>query len=333
MIVNRTRSALAAALVLTAGLAGAVACAGPSSTLAPSPDPARAVTSRLAAIPAGAIKQGPETDAYPPILHSSEWSDPIPLPAPVNTAGTEDSPFIGPDGRFYVWFTPSPAIPVEKQLSDGVTGIYVFSPTESGWGQPERVILQAPGEVALDGCAFVGPEELWFCTARAGLVGLHWFMAEPNEDGWRDWRLAEDLLPQDGEVGELHFSADGRTLLFHANRAQGAGGLDLWMATRDASGAWSPSVNLAAVNTEADEGWPYLSPDGQELWFTRIFQGSPAIFRSIGQGMGWSEPELIVERFAGEPTFDAQGNLYFTHHYFRDGVMIEADIYVARRLP
>ena len=40
---------------------------------------------------------------------------------------------------------------------------------------------------------------------------------------------------------------------------------------------------------------------------------------------------MIVERFAGEPTLDARGNLYFVHHYFRDGVMLEADLYVAHR--
>ena len=26
---------------------------------------------------------------------------------------------------------------------------------------------------------------------------------------------------------------------------------------------------------------------------------------------------------------DAQGNLYFVHHFYEDGVMLDADIYVA----
>lgn len=72
-------------------------------------------------------------------------------------------------------------------------------------------------------------------------------------------------------------------------------------------------------------------PDGTELWFTRIYNGSPAIYRSrlvIGR---WTEPELIISNFAGEPTLDREGNLYFVHHFYKDGKMIEADIYVARR--
>jgi hypothetical protein len=50
--------------------------------------------------------------------------------------------------------------------------------------------------------------------------------------------------------------------------------------------------------------------------------------RSDGE---WGTPELIVSRFAGEPTLDPQGNLYFVHHYYEDGKMIEADIYMATK--
>jgi hypothetical protein len=35
--------------------------------------------------------------------------------------------------------------------------------------------------------------------------------------------------------------------------------------------------------------------------------------------------------FAGEASLDLVGNVYFTHHFYRDGVMLEADIYVAER--
>ena len=333
MTMVHPRALMALGLCLAAGVASVLACGGAPPMAAAPPTVARSTSARLEAIPADAVKQSPQADEYPPILHSSEWSDPVPLPAPINTAGAEDSPFIAPDGRLYVWFTPSPAIAAEKQLFDGVTGIYVAQSEGDGWGEPARVTLQDPGRLALDGCAFVDASRLWFCTAREGLEGIHWFVAKDVNGSWAEWQLADALLPQDGQVGELHFSADGQTLVFHSDRPQGAGGRDLWMAVRRADGTWSPSVNLTEVNSEADEGWPYLSPDGQELWFTRMYLGSPAIFRSFRQGAGWSEPELIVERFAGEPTFDSQGNLYFTHHFFSDGVMIEADIYIAVRLP
>jgi hypothetical protein len=46
---------------------------------------------------------------------------------------------------------------------------------------------------------------------------------------------------------------------------------------------------------------------------------------------GWQPPELIISQFAGEPTLDDEGNLYFVHHFYQDGEMIEADIYLAEK--
>lgn len=331
MTMAHPRALMALGLCLAAGVASVLACGGAPPMAAAPPTVARSTSARLAAIPADAVKQSPDTDLYAPILHSEEWSEPVPLPAPVNTAGAEDSPFFAPDGRLYFWFTPSLARAPEVQLTDGVTGIYAVQAEGDGWGEPARVTLQDPGRLALDGCAFVETRRLWFCTAREGLEGIHWFAAQDVSGSWGEWQLADAMLPQDGQVGELHISADGQMLVFHSDRPQGAGGRDLWMAVRQADGTWSPSVNLTEVNSEADEGWPYLSPDGQELWFTRTYRGSPCVFRSLRRGAHWSEPELIVERFAGEPALDAGGNLYFVHHYLVDDVLIEADIYVALR--
>ena len=63
----------------------------------------------------------------------------------------------------------------------------------------------------------------------------------------------------------------------------------------------------------------------------RYTSPTPAIFRSKKVNGAWGEPELIVSQFAGEPTLDDAGNLYFVHHYFEYGEMIGADIYVVYR--
>jgi hypothetical protein len=64
---------------------------------------------------------------------------------------------------------------------------------------------------------------------------------------------------------------------------------------------------------------------------TRISRVSPAFFRSKKSNGQWSRLELVVEQFAAEPSLDNAGNLYFTHHFFKDNKMIEADIYIAPR--
>ncbi len=296
---------------------------------APRATPTPALT-REQAIPKDAIKMSPAMDVAPPILHSSEWEKPVPLPGPINSAGGEDGPFILPDGNtFFFFFTPDVSVPPEKQLFDGVTGCWWSKRVGETWGKPERIVLS--DDVALDGCEFVQGSTMYFCSARKGnFRDIDIWTAELRDGKWTNWKNAGKELNVEHEVGELHFSADWRELYFHSPRAGGKGKFDLWLM-RSVNGIWQTPENIAALNTTEDEGWPYLSPDGNELWFTRIYRGAPAIFRSKKSGGKWSVPEMILSQFAGEPTLDARGNLYFTHHFFKDGKMIEADIYVAYR--
>jgi hypothetical protein len=283
---------------------------------------------RESKIPSDAIKMTPAADSHPPVLLSDEFDTPVPLDA-VNTAGGEDSPFIMPDGNtLYFFFTPDVRVPAEKQVIDGVTGIYVSKRIDGAWQKVERVMLERPGKAVLDGCEFVLGDTMWFCTAREGYTGIHWFTATMKDGVWKDWK--ESDFDPSYEVGELHISSDGNELFFHSARPGGKGGLDIWSSEKK-DGEWQSPANIAAVNSADNEGWPYVSSDGKELWFLRSYKGTPAIFRSKNVGGGWQEPELIVETFAGEPTLDDAGNLYFVHHYYKDSVMIEADIYLAKR--
>jgi hypothetical protein len=295
----------------------------------PEPEKTLEVIDRESKIPPGQVKITPETDLYPPVLHSDEFQEPVPMPYPINTAGAEDSGFMMPDGQtFYFWFTPDPGAPLEEQLNDGVTGIYVAQKVGGEWQKPERIMLQDADKLALDGCVFVKDDTMWFCSARTGYTGLHWFTATYQDGQWGSWHLAD--FPPDYEVGELHITADGQELYFHSARAGGQGQFDIWVC-RNENGNWLPPQNVTAVNSPENDGWPSLSQDGNELWFTRTYMGSPAIFRSKRVNGEWQEPELIISQFAGESSIDAQGNIYFTHHFFKDGVMLEADFYVAYR--
>lgn len=286
------------------------------------------------AIPEEAIKFTPEMDTTPPILHSQEWKQPIPLPGEPTTAGAEDSPFINPEGStLYYFFTPDASIPAELQVVDGATGIYQSHRVGGGgeWGEPQRIILQDSDKLAMDGCIFVQDNVIWFCSIREGNVREIDIWTATFKDGqWSNWQNAGEPINVEYLVGELHITSDGKQLYYHSQRPGGKGGIDIWVL-HQIDGKWTAPENVHAVNTEGDEGWPYISPDGSELWFTRTYQGSPGIFRSQRSEYGWGEPQLIVSQFAGEPTLDAAGNLYFTHHYLLDGKIIEADIYVAYR--
>ena len=310
-------------LVLLILILAIPACGSFTPTTTPTPK------NRLSAVPGGQLKQSPETDLYPPKSITDEYADPVPLPYPVNTAGAEDSAFVTPDGNIlYVWFTPSPQIPPEKQVGDGVTGIYVFHKEADTWGEPERVILRDPGKLALDGCGFVLGDTMWFCTAREGFTGMRWYIAKFKGGRWQDWEPAN--FKPEYEVGELHITADGRELYFHSPRPGGLGGYDIWIS-QNIGDEWQKPVNLEIVNSTYSDGWPFITQDGSELWFTRII-GAPELWRSKRVNGNWTQPERMFAPFAGEASLDNAGNVYFTHHFYKDNIMLEADIYMSRKI-
>ncbi len=282
---------------------------------------------RMESIPPDAVKITPDMDIYPPQLHSDGWEEPVPVPYPVSTAGAEDSPFVTPDGNtLYFFFTPDPSIPAERQVIDTVTGIYVSHKKDGRWGEAERVVLN--DDLSMDGCHFVDGNTMWFCSVRAeNRREIEWYTAEYKDGEWTGWKNAGDRLNLEYGVGELHIWQD--ELYFHKSQDYSSN-YDIFV-TKNVGGEWQLPEAVGAVNTGETEGWPYVTSDGRELWFLRTYMGSPAIYRSGRTDSGWSEPELIISQFAGEPSLDDQGNIYFVHHFYKDGVMLEADIYVAYR--
>jgi hypothetical protein len=296
-------------------------CSAPEPELTPPPD-------RESLIPESQVKITRDMDVYPVTSETNDYDDPVPLPYPVNTAGAEDSAFIMPDGKtLYVWFTPVVNNPIELQVIDDVTGIYVYHQENGSWIGPERVILQDLGKASLDGCEFVLGDTMWFCTAREGYTGLHWFTADFADGTWHNWQLAD--FESDYQVGELHISTDGSGLYFHSSRPGGVGDMDIWVS-KLVNGEWGEPENITVVNSPHADGWPFLSQDGTELWFTRAI-GAPELYRSMKVNGEWTDPVKMFSNFSGEASLDINGNVYFTHHYFKDDEMLEADIYLARK--
>ncbi len=300
-----------------------------SCNKSPGPEEEYPDVNRLDKLPADISKRGPETDQHPPVLHSNEYENPVPLGAGVNTAGAEDSPFVLPDGNtLYFFFTPDVRVPAEKQLLDNVTGIWVSHKINNVWSEAERIWLQDPGKLALDGAVDIQGNEMWFASAREGFSGVNMFTATWAGDKWTNWTYVGDRLMKEIQIGEVHLF--GNDLYFHSDREGGHGSYDIWVTKREGD-SWSDPVNITPVNSAEAEGYPFITPDGNELWFTRTYQGTPAIFRSIKNNGSWGTPELIISQFAGECSLDNQGNIYFVHHFYENDVMIEADIYVARK--
>jgi len=305
----------------------------------PAPQPTPTPLNRLKTIPADHAKGMPADDPWPPVA-AAPWTQPEQLPTPVSTAGAEDSAFITPDDTtLYFFFTPDVSIPVQKQLLDGVTGIWRSDRVGAAWTEPVRVLLESPQETALDGCEFVLDSQMWFCSAGQGNYRpIDFYIATLQDGEWTNWHNASRQLNETFQIGEMHLSADGQDLYFASPRPGGYGGSDLWVTHKN-DDAWDEPINLGPqVNSAADENRPCLSADGRELWFdapSRNGKPGPAVLMALLQADGtWGKPQEVISSFAGEPSLSGDGKrLYFIHHFYSADMkqMLEADIYVATR--
>lgn len=77
------------------------------------------------------------------------------------------------------------------------------------------------------------------------------------------------------QEGSPTLSPDGLSLYFQSNRMGGVGGNDLWVSRRVCDDcAWGAPVNLAVINTTANENGAELSNDGHLLFFQSNRPGS-----------------------------------------------------------
>ncbi|MGB0513329.1 MAG: polysaccharide deacetylase family protein [Wenzhouxiangellaceae bacterium] len=77
---------------------------------------------------------------------------------------------------------------------------------------------------------------------------------------------------------------DGSYLLFASNRPGGKGRGDIYVAFRDAGTGWSPPRPVDSINTSAHELCPFVSADGETLYYTsdqQIYRVSTSILRAL----------------------------------------------------
>ncbi len=292
-------------------------------------------TTRAEMIPEDAVKITPETDLFPPVLHSNLWSAPVPLPGPVNTAGAEDSPVITPDGNnLFFFFTPDANVLPGLQGADGISGIWWSQKIEGQWSEPQRVLLFT-GE-SLDSPFHVQGDVLWLGSARSvENYGPHDIYTVTWPQGaWATCQNAGALLNSTYDVGQLALTTGGETMYF--DRYDSAGD-DFDLYRTEYTDTWlEPAAMTEIVNTPANEGQPCLSPDNSEFWFMRDISGfgypGPSLHRCAASDSTWADPEEILSQFSGDVAIDADGNLYFSHVFVNSTFdIIESDIYVCYR--
>jgi peptidoglycan-associated lipoprotein len=159
----------------------------------------------------------------------------------------------------------------------GFNDLYVYSFSDSAKCQGEIVPFfnqNINGFGTHEASATFSPDGKTMIFARSNrgekneiLKQVKIFKSVFNGTEWTDATVLAPISTDSVDVWDAcpALSPDGKTLYFASNRSTDSyGGIDIFKATKDATGSWGNIQNLGKpFNTEGDELFPYLSSTGK----------------------------------------------------------------------
>ncbi len=218
-------------------------------------------------------------------LKNGYWT--IPKPFPFISACNECYPQLTADGNALFFDSVKP---VDENDSTEVPRIWKTTVVDSKWTK------QLPlGSVINDGTMHLGfsmanDGTMYISTKRDSCLGGFDIYRSELVNGSYDEliNLGEFMNSEHSEVFPA-VSPDEDFLIFVSNRPDCLGGNDLYISFKNEDGTWTKSVNMGeSVNTEYEEWFPKMSPDGKYLFFASNRNGS------IGD-IYWVDAKIISE--------------------------------------
>jgi outer membrane protein OmpA-like peptidoglycan-associated protein len=184
------------------------------------------------------------------------------LDASINSPADDYFPFLTNDQRT-IYFT--------RKNEQGDEDLFVSQQRQDSWRRAERLrnfnsnepegmstLVRNGRQLFFTACqreGVAGPCDIWEALLEGTSIVHQASLGVPlNSDYWES---------------QAAVSCDGSRLFFASNRPGGLGGTDIYVTERSPNGSWSVPVNLGApINTPEDEEAPFISNDGQTLYFS-----------------------------------------------------------------
>jgi outer membrane protein OmpA-like peptidoglycan-associated protein len=237
-------------------------------------------------------------------------------PLDINSNSDDFAPVVLRGGEMLI-FTSARSGPFG---GEGTQRIWVASRAPNGWSAPASTSVSL-SRAEQSGAATLTPDGNFMIFSAyewdseeptlAGSGRTDLYSAQRVRGEWTDIQNLGPIINSPDWDSQPTLSPDGRTLYFASDRPGGAGGTDIYVARRTASG-WTAPVNIGApVNTPFDDMSPSISPDMGTLFFASNGHGGVGgfdLFAAKGgnvMGQNWSSVENL-----GTP-INSAGNEYF----------------------
>ncbi|PLX14469.1 MAG: hypothetical protein C0597_09965 [Marinilabiliales bacterium] len=179
-------------------------------------------------------------------------------------------PFLSDDGNRMYFCSRRPMSVNDTDRDDA--NIWYVDKVNGKWGEPIALNSKINSEYNEYYVSVSGKNNIYFTSTKPEGVGS-WDIYFQNNDDLEVYNIGEPINSSSREWDPL-IAKDERFILFTSDREGGYGGGDLYVSFKNESGAWTSPENLGEkVNTEDYEYCPYISWDGEFLYFSR-FGGS-----------------------------------------------------------
>ncbi len=167
-----------------------------------------------------------------------------------------------------------------------------------GWTRPANITMQ----LGSDGMAYpvslsYDGHELYLYQYD-GFSNTNLYVSRFTENSWSAMEKLSNNINSSSFEQYASITKDGQVLYFSSDRVSGRGGFDIYRSVKDDNMGWGQAQNLGyPVNTVSDESYPYISPDGNILFFSSKGHtgiGGYDIFISVKSESGeWSPPRNL----------------------------------------
>ena len=276
--------------------------------------------------------------------HYSDWTPPVNLGAPVNSASVEAGPAISKDGLSLYFHSERPG-------GRGSTDIWVSqrASEDEPWS-PAANIGIAVNTPFIEAVAALSRDEHWlfFSSDRPGGVGGMdiWVSYRQYVHDPFDWQPAVNLGPgvnspaAEGAMTYFENNEGAPQLFFQSARSGGIGATDIYVSDQFPNGTFGPAALVPELSSPGLDQHPSIRFDGLEMFF---FSDRPGGFGAVDLWAStratildvWSTPTnlgAIVNSVAGDfqPYIAAdRETLYFGS--MRPGGLGSQDIWVTTR--
>jgi hypothetical protein len=191
----------------------------------------------------------------------------------INTPYADYFPFVPADESFLLVNSRRPEINEEKQ-SDGSYSakIYISKVKDGSFSKAKNIgspVNPKSGDAEVVGLSSSGDVMLIYYNNYTNVDDIYISYGDKNNNFDKPENVGDNVNSLNGSEIAAAISPDGNTLYFASDRNGGSGGTDLYVCKKLPSGKWGEAVNLGKeINTDMNEDFPSISPDGKTLYFS-----------------------------------------------------------------